>query len=116
MEEKMDQEYRLSNPSDSPPINYQPDPIHEKMVQERDVMVPMRDGIRGWVEVYRPDSPEKFPARLAFAMYNKEFQGPEMAETLPPQPAWSSLWTGPLEAGDTKFFVSRGYIVTETSG
>ena len=33
-----------------------------------------------------------------------------MAEALPPQPAWSSLWTGPLEAGDTKFFVSRGYV------
>ncbi len=33
-----------------------------------------------------------------------------MAEALPPQPAWSPLWTGPLEAGDTRFFVSRGYV------
>ena len=33
-----------------------------------------------------------------------------MAEALPPQPAWSTLWTGPLEAGDTQFFVSRGYV------
>ncbi len=33
-----------------------------------------------------------------------------MANALPPQPAWSSLWAGPLEAGDTKFFVSRGYV------
>jgi len=37
-------------------------------------------------------------------------QGPDVAAALPPQPAWSSLWAGPLEAGDTKFFVSRGYI------
>ena len=33
-----------------------------------------------------------------------------MAEALPPQPAWAPLWTGPLEAGDTHFFVSRGYV------
>ena len=33
-----------------------------------------------------------------------------MAEAVPPQPAWSTLWTGPMEAGDTKFFVSRGYV------
>ena len=26
-----------------------------------------------------------------------------MANALPPQPAWSSLWAGPLEAGDTHF-------------
>ena len=46
----------------------------------------------------------------AFAIYNKDIQGPDMAEALPPQPAWSPLWTGPMEAGDTKFFVSRGYV------
>ncbi len=33
-----------------------------------------------------------------------------MAEALPPQPAWAPLWTGPLEAGDTHFLVSRGYV------
>ena len=33
-----------------------------------------------------------------------------MAEALPPQPAWTPLWTGPLEAGDTHFLVSRGYV------
>ena len=29
-----------------------------------------------------------------------------MAEAIPPQPAWSPLWSGPLEAGDTRFLVS----------
>ncbi len=33
-----------------------------------------------------------------------------MAESLPPQPAWSALWTGPIEAGDTHFLVARGYV------
>jgi predicted acyl esterase len=62
------------------------------------------------VDVYRPDAPGKFPTLLAFAIYNKDLQGPDMAEALPPQPAWAPLWAGLLEAGDTKFFVSRGYV------
>ncbi|HEX4239345.1 MAG TPA: CocE/NonD family hydrolase, partial [Xanthobacteraceae bacterium] len=72
--------------------------------------VPMRDGVNLSVDIYRPDTKEKLPALLAFAIYNKDLQGPDVAATLPPQPAWSSLWSGPLEAGDTKFFVSRGYV------
>jgi len=80
------------------------------MVRDLDTPVPMRDGVRLYVDVYRPDAPGKFPVLLAFAIYNKDFQGPEMNEALPVQPAWSSLWCGPLEAGDTHFFVSRGYV------
>lgn len=95
---------------DSPPSNYQREPLYEKMIEERDVMVPMRDGVHLCVDIYRPDSAEKFPALLAFSIYNKDIQGPHLSDTLPPQPAWSPLWTGPLEAGDTKFFVSRGYV------
>ena len=70
----------------------------------------MRDGVKICVDIYRPDTTEKLPALLAFAIYNKDFQGPDVAEALPPQPAWSPLWTGPLEAGDTHFLVSRGYV------
>ncbi len=106
----MDRELKIMNAADSPPSNYQRESQYEKMVQERDVMVPMRDGVQLCVDIYRPDSSEQFPALLAFAIYNKDFQGPEMAKALPPQPAWSPLWTGPMEAGDTKYFVSRGYV------
>jgi len=103
-------ESKLSYPLDTPPPKYQTEPAYEKMIQEKDVMVPMRDGVHLCVDIYRPDAQVKFPALLAFAVYNKDFQGPGMAEKLPPQPAWSHLWTGPLEAGDTKYFVSRGYV------
>ena len=106
----MDREFKITNAADSPPSNYQRESQYEKMIQERDVMVPMRDDVQLCVDIYRPDSSEKFPALLAFAIYNKDFQGPEMAKVLPPQPAWSPLWTGPMEAGDTKYFVSRGYV------
>ncbi|HZN31237.1 MAG TPA: CocE/NonD family hydrolase, partial [Xanthobacteraceae bacterium] len=57
-----------------------------------------------------PATDDKLPALLAFAIYNKDFQGPDMAEAMPPQPAWTPLWTGPQEAGDTHFLTSRGYV------
>jgi len=105
----MNQNLELFGLPDTPPTTYEREPTYEKMVQERDVMVPMLDGIHLCADVYRPDSEEKFPAILAFAVYNKDLQTPEIAEAIPPQPAWSPLWTGQLEAGNTKYFVSRGY-------
>lgn len=32
------------------------------------------------------------PALLAFAIYNKDIQGPDVTEAIPPQPAWTPLW------------------------
>jgi len=110
MEKKKNQELAICGPPDAPSPNYHREPTYDKMVKDRDVMVPMRDGVHLCVDIYRPDSAEKFPALLAFAIYNKDLQGPEIFDALPPQPAWSHLWAGPLEAGDTKFFVSRGYV------
>src|SRR4051812_27590704 len=96
--------------SDEPPINYERAPAYDAMVAERDVLVTMRDGIQIAVDIYRPETTDKLPALLAFSIYNKDLQGPDVAKALPPQPAWSSLWAGLLEAGDTKFLVSRGYV------
>ena len=90
--------------------DYNPPAKYEKMIYEKDVMVPMRDGVRICVDICRPDSPGKFPALLSMAVHNKDLQGPDLANTLPPQPAWSHLWWGGTEVGDTKFFVSRGYV------
>jgi hypothetical protein len=100
----------LDSSGDRPPIAYDRSPSFSGMIAEKDVAVPMRDGINLSIDVYRPDDDGKFPALLAFSIYNKDLQGPDVAEALPPQPAWSSLWAGLLEAGDTKFFVSRGYV------
>jgi len=105
----LDKETRLSSPYDSPPPHYQPQPSYDEITQQRDVMVPMRDGVHLCVDIYRPDAPGKFPALLAIARHNKELQTPEVAEAAPPQPAWSTLWMGSIEGGDTKYFVSRGY-------
>ena len=95
---------------DRPPTTYERAPEHEGIVRELDVVVPMRDGVKLVLDVYRPDAPGRFPALLAFGGQPKHIQGPDFAVATPPQPAWSTLWTGHMEAGDTRFFVSRGYI------
>src|SRR5215469_14328689 len=109
MTESTDQRHVFVS-GDSPPCDYDRPPVYERMIGDKDVFVPMRDGVKICVDIYRPDAAKKFPALVAFAIYNKDFQGPEMAQALPPQPAWAPLWTGPIEAGDTHFFVSRGYV------
>jgi len=108
----MDKEIQLFSQMDSPPPNYERQPSYESMSQERDVMVPMRDGVHVCVDIYRPEAQGKFPALLAFAPHNKDLQTPEACEASPsvgPQPAWAPFWMGSMEAGDTKFIVSRGY-------
>ena len=44
-------------------------------------MVPMRDGVRLCADVFRPDTDEPLPALLAFAIYNKDLQAPDVAGT-----------------------------------
>lgn len=95
--------------SDAPPCDYDRAAEHEGMTSERDQAVEMRDGKVLRADVYRPQAEGRFPALLAFAIYNKDLQGPDYGASLPPQPSWAPLWAGLLEAGDTRFFVSRGY-------
>ncbi|MCJ7782420.1 MAG: hypothetical protein MUP41_00680, partial [Desulfobacterales bacterium] len=85
-------------------------PIYSTKIEGMDIKVPTRDGTRLAVDVYRPDSPGRFPALLSFAGHNKFLQGLEVIEACNNQPAWAPLWCGPAEAGDTKFFTSRGYV------
>jgi predicted acyl esterase len=92
------------------PARYDRAPEHEAIAVDRDVAVRMRDGVTIVVDVYRPDAPGAFPVLLAFATHSKEIQGTDYPKTFPPQPAWSSLWVGHMEAGDTRFFVTRGYV------
>src|SRR5215510_7382014 len=93
-----------------PPSQYDRPAEFVEFVREKDIAVAMRDGIHLAVDVYRPDAPGSFPALLAFGVHTKEMQGDEYPRSFPPQPSWSSLWLGHMEAGDTEYFVSRGYI------
>jgi putative CocE/NonD family hydrolase len=95
--------------ADQPPGTYDRAPEYPEFVSERDVYVAMRDGVRLCVDIYRPKTDGKVPVLLAFAVYNKDMMAPEIAQALPPQPAFAPLWTGYLESGDTRFLTSRGY-------
>ncbi|MBL5972235.1 MAG: CocE/NonD family hydrolase [Candidatus Leucobacter sulfamidivorax] len=101
---------RLPQSPENPPANYMREPSHTGMIVMRDVAVPMRDGVELSVDIYRPETEEPLPALLAFAIYNKDLSSPDCAGQLSGQPAWSTSWAGPQEAGDTSLFVSRGYI------
>lgn len=74
---------------------------------EKDIFVPMRDGVRLAIDVYRPDTEGKFPALVAMGGYGKELQDLLIA----PQPMKkSAVWDGCIEAGDTLDIVPRGYV------
>ncbi len=78
-----------------------------KMVLDKDVYIPMRDGVRLAADVYRPDAPGKFPALLAISTYGKETQ----ILPLPSVPdKGTAPWDGNVEAGDSPYIVSRGYV------
>jgi len=93
-----------------PPTDYQRPAEHAEILCDKDVRVPLRDGVGLSVDVYRPDAPGRFPVLVAFGVHSKEIQGTEYPKSMPAQPSWSSLWVGHMEAGDTRFFVSRGYV------
>jgi predicted acyl esterase len=98
--------------SHSPPPHYDRklDFQYDQLKWDKDIMVPMRDGVHLCVQVYRPDARGKFPALLAIAPHNQDLQTPDATENFAPQPAWTPLWIGGQEAGDSRFFVSRGYV------
>ena len=96
--------------NDAPPCAYERAADYDGMVAMRDQPIAMRDGVTLRADVYRPPVEGRFPALLAFAIYNKDLQGPDYGASLPPQPSWAPLWAGLLEAGDTRFFVSRGSV------
>ena len=79
-------------------------PIY-KMKVEKNAYATMRDGIRVACDIYRPDAPGKFPALFSMSPYGKDIQ----ALKCPPPPRHRAEW-GTVEAGDSEYFVSRGYI------
>jgi uncharacterized protein len=73
---------------------------------EKDVFITTRDGVRLAADVYRPDAMGEFPALLAMSPYGKDVQ----KLPSPRAPLNPIRGNGGQEAGDTDFFVSRGYI------
>jgi uncharacterized protein len=66
------------------------------IVTENSVAVPMRDDIMLRADVHRPDGAGRFPALIAMSPYPRQMQG-------------FGIPAGFVEAGQSDFFVPRGY-------
>ncbi|MBU2497583.1 MAG: CocE/NonD family hydrolase [Proteobacteria bacterium] len=91
-------------------------PIYQ-IKTEKDVPIPMPDGVRVFVDIYRPDAEGRFPALLAYSPYGKELQ--TLTKPLETDD-WETVSRGwnAVEAGNAEYFVSRGYIhvIADTRG
>ena len=80
------------------------------IITERDVFVPVSDGVNIAVDLFRPDNDGKFPALLSISPYSKELQSARVW----PGGMGTSIVRGQsdagIEAGPTDFFVRRGYV------
>jgi uncharacterized protein len=68
-----------------------------RVIAERDVVATMREGAHLLTDVYRPESPGRFPALVAASCYPRQIQD-------------LGAPSGFIEAGATDFFVPRGYV------
>ena len=80
-------------------------PRQYEVVVERGIKIPVGDGILLEADVYRPDSPEKFPVLFAPSPYSLD------AQTAPIKPVGFTYPRAWLESGDPSFYVRRGYVM-----
>ena len=73
------------------------------VISERDILIPMSDGINIDCDIFRPNAKGKFPAILGIHCYNKSWQS---ASSMPHGIDSSNA---SVESGDSNFFVRRGY-------
>jgi predicted acyl esterase len=79
--------FHLALSSQRAPVDYDRAPDEHGMLAEKDVRVPMRDGVKIAVDVYRPQTAQRLPALLAFSVHNKDLQGPDLAQASLTHPA-----------------------------
>ena len=77
-----------------------------RVKEEKNVFIGMRDGVRLVADIYRPDGEGRFPALLAMSPYGKDVQKLKS----PVGPLSPVRGNGGQEAGDTDYFVTRGYV------
>jgi predicted acyl esterase len=82
------------------------------MIFEHDVAVPMRDGVKIYVDVTRPEEKEKVPALIAWSAYGKHrpFQYEYFFKEGGVRREWYSKFTN-FEAPDPLYWVPRGYAI-----
>ena len=80
---------------------------HHSVAVEKRMRAPMRDGVHLSVDVFRPESEERFPALLAYSPYWNEGQYLPVPPGNPhPTATWGNF---AIECGDSEYFATRGY-------
>lgn len=82
---------------------WQTSPRQYGILAERDVSIPVREGVTLDSDIFRPDGEGAFPALLAVHAYAKAPQSMEI------MPIGFSYARGFIETGDFNFYVRRGY-------
>ncbi len=84
------------------------------VLEERDVKVPMNDGVHLNANVFRPDGKGKFPAILGYFPYDMDMQtAPIQVDSFSSvvfKHPHQELANASIEAGDPNFYVRRGYV------
>jgi len=89
------------------------------IVVEKDVPIPMRDGVKLAANLYRPAKPGKYPVIMTFTAYGKDdFWSENLSGGGIGYEPWSPTITGSItfEAPDPAFWVPYGYVVIIVDG
>lgn len=85
-------------------LNWELSRREHKVIVERNVRVMMSDGVHISMDIFRPDSPEAFPAIMGVHAYDQAMQStPSMAKGM-------TLINAQAESGDPYFYARRGYV------
>jgi predicted acyl esterase len=80
-----------------------------EIIANRDIMIPMTDGIKIAVDVFRPDSNKKFPALVAMSGFNRDIQSDRIWPAASRSRRIRGAPDASVEAGPIDFFARRGY-------
>ena len=81
-----------------------------EIIEDRDVYIPMSDGIKLNVDIFRPKGTGKFPALVAITAFNKEIQTQRIWPGASRSRRINGTPDAAIEAGPMEFFVRRGYV------
>jgi predicted acyl esterase len=109
-------EYRLREPYANPQARGAPPPVYSRSVErgmiiERNVIVPMRDGVRLYADVFRPADERPGPPILVWTPYGKHWYGAleKNPHTAVREGMVSTYAT--FEGADPVYWVPLGYVV-----
>jgi predicted acyl esterase len=88
------------------------------IIIERNISIPVSDGITLDSDVFRPQSNDKFPALISISPYSKEIQSARIWPSGVSAAIVHGCGNGLIEGGAIDFFVKRGYvrIIASTRG